>query len=202
MYKRTWGYFLLTMLVVTGLAGRHHSETFSGKERRELINELKSSRTQILKSIEHLNNIQLRYKDQKGASIHKHMEELVSTEGILWQKMQEAINQNHQTEITSQTNQEWLSNKYFASDVSQALLKQSTYKIASTQFSTIIDQFKIQENNLLRYLRTSTDDVHHHFVKTPAGTLNVYQLLTVDLACMQYYLQAIEKIKRNKNFPR
>jgi hypothetical protein len=37
MFKRTRGYLLLTLLVLTGLAGRKHNETLTGKEREQLL---------------------------------------------------------------------------------------------------------------------------------------------------------------------
>jgi hypothetical protein len=37
MFKRTRGYLLLTLLVLTGLAGRTHNETFTGKESTQLL---------------------------------------------------------------------------------------------------------------------------------------------------------------------
>lgn len=37
MFKRTRGYLLLILLVLTGLAGRTHTETLTGKERNQLL---------------------------------------------------------------------------------------------------------------------------------------------------------------------
>ena len=37
MFKRTRGYFLLTLLVLTGLAGRKHTETLTGKESNQTL---------------------------------------------------------------------------------------------------------------------------------------------------------------------
>ncbi|MFL5788794.1 MAG: hypothetical protein ACJ748_12120, partial [Flavisolibacter sp.] len=61
MLKRTKGYFLLTMLVLTGLAGRLHTDTLSGKERRFLISELKLTSSDFLLSIKYLTPRQLNY---------------------------------------------------------------------------------------------------------------------------------------------
>jgi hypothetical protein len=37
MFKRTRGYLLLILLVLTGLAGRKHNENFTGKESNQLL---------------------------------------------------------------------------------------------------------------------------------------------------------------------
>lgn len=201
MYKRTWGYFLLTMLVITGLAGRHHSETFSGKERRLLIKELKSTRTQILQSVETLNVNQLKYRDNQGASISKYMQDMATTEDILWCKTQEAMKQNNQHESSPRFDEELLSDKIFISNVCASLLKGRAHNAPHFTVSETITRFKKQEADLLRYLRTCTDDAHHKFADTPAGRLNIYELLMLDVACIQNYQAQIEKIKSSSKFP-
>ena len=45
MHKRTKGYTLLLLLVLTGLAGRQSTTTITSKERRFLIEELKESKS-------------------------------------------------------------------------------------------------------------------------------------------------------------
>ena len=59
MFKRTKGYLLLTLLVLTGLAGNTHSNSLSGKERKVLVNHLKDSKTAFLKSVKNLSEDQL-----------------------------------------------------------------------------------------------------------------------------------------------
>ena len=201
MYKRPWGYFLLTMLVVTGLAGRQHSETFSGKERRILIRELKNSSVQILQSVEPLNNHQLRFKDHQGSSIERYMRDMVVTEAILWQKAQVAMKQNTQNGSISQFNEQSLIDETYISNICSTLLKENNNQPLHLPVSASIIKFKSQEDELLRYLRTSTNDVHHQFAETSVGRLTIYELMMLDITCIQYYQQQIEKIKNNGLFP-
>ncbi|HEX2535578.1 MAG TPA: hypothetical protein VHK69_17670, partial [Chitinophagaceae bacterium] len=59
MFKRTNGYILLALLVVTGLAGRISSDTISSKERRTLTGQLKDTRNALVKSVKGLTAEQL-----------------------------------------------------------------------------------------------------------------------------------------------
>ena len=62
MFKRTKGYLLLTLLVLTGLAGNTHSISLSGKERKVLVNHLKDSKSVFLKAVKNLSEDQLNFK--------------------------------------------------------------------------------------------------------------------------------------------
>ncbi|HET6995901.1 MAG TPA: hypothetical protein VFI06_13005, partial [Chitinophagaceae bacterium] len=62
MIKRTTGRLLLTLLVVTGLAGTLNTSSLSPKERKQAINLIKNSRKQVLKSIDGLSARQLKFK--------------------------------------------------------------------------------------------------------------------------------------------
>src|SRR3954467_15471326 len=89
MFKRTLGYLLLTMLVLTGLAGRMHTDILSGKERRTLVNELKSSRTALLLSAAGLSKKQLNFRKGKNRlTIRELIYQLASIEHSLRQMNQ------------------------------------------------------------------------------------------------------------------
>src|SRR5215831_14712383 len=62
MLKRTTGRLLLTLLVITGLAGTLNNSSLSPKERKQAINLIKNSRKEVLNSIEGLTPRQLNYK--------------------------------------------------------------------------------------------------------------------------------------------
>ena len=65
MLKRTKGYTLLLLLVLTGLAGRISTTTITSKERRVAIDELKESKVAVLKSVKGLSEKQLNFITQE-----------------------------------------------------------------------------------------------------------------------------------------
>src|SRR6266480_3590785 len=62
MIKRTTGRLLLTLLVITGLAGTLNNSSLSQKERKQAISLIKNSRKEVLNSIKGLSPRQLKYK--------------------------------------------------------------------------------------------------------------------------------------------
>src|SRR5688572_20951061 len=85
MHKRTKGYTLLLLLVLTGLAGRLSTTTITSKERRFLIEELKESRTSLQKSVKGLTDEQLDFKASPGTwSIKECLQHVALAENNLW----------------------------------------------------------------------------------------------------------------------
>src|SRR5688500_4355416 len=62
MIKRTTGRLLITLLVITGLAGTLNTSSLSQKERKQAINFIKNSRKEVLRSIDGLSPRQLKFK--------------------------------------------------------------------------------------------------------------------------------------------
>src|SRR5689334_455112 len=83
MYKRTKGYILLTMLVLTGLAGRIHTDTLRGKERKLLVTQIKSDKNTLLDEINGLSTKQFYFKIN-GTSIKKCVLEQINYENNIW----------------------------------------------------------------------------------------------------------------------
>src|SRR5947209_2893244 len=97
MLKRTKGYFLLTMLVLTGLAGRLHTDTLSGKERRFLISELKLTSSDFLLSIKYLTPRQLNYISKMELHpVKEYIFSLVSLERKYWNLAKSSITKGSQ----------------------------------------------------------------------------------------------------------
>src|SRR5258706_10902448 len=62
MLKRTKGRLLLTLLVITGLAGTLKESSISKKERKSVIGLMKDTKADVLKSVKGLSETQLNFK--------------------------------------------------------------------------------------------------------------------------------------------
>jgi hypothetical protein len=94
MFKRTNGYVLLTLLVLTGFAGRVTNETLHSKERRFLIASLKENRTELLTLVKGLSDQQLDYRPAKGVlTIREHLYHIVAAENAFNTQAQSALKQ-------------------------------------------------------------------------------------------------------------
>ena len=197
MFKRTKGYFLLTMLVLTGLAGRLHTDTLSAKERHYLVTELKTSKTEFLKSIEGLSDRQLHFKSGKGQlTIQDFIYQLASVEKELWLDAKTSLKQEPQSLQKTVSDDQQLA----------ALIQQEKMvvqrKSGFKNSSDVLKFYKSQRMQMIRYVQTTTENVRAHIVKTELGNFDVYQTLLLNTFYGGYYTQQIEHIKSNLRFPK
>jgi hypothetical protein len=62
MRRSKYGYLLLALLVITGLAGTITSTSITSKERKLIVSNLKDTKNDVLKSIKGLSKSQLNFK--------------------------------------------------------------------------------------------------------------------------------------------
>ena len=195
MFKRTKGYLLLTMLVLTGLAGRLHSDTLSGKERRILIKELKTSRAQLAGAIEGLSNKQFNFKSSKsGASIKECIYQLAFIENELWIKADLSLKQEASVEKPD-----------VRDDDLPSLITDEKLAGNKTKFKTIREALKLYKNNrneMQKFVNTSTENIRAHIIQTSFGNLDVYQIVLLNTLLTQRYIREIQTVRSNPNFPK
>ena len=196
MFKRTKGYFLLTMLVITGLAGRMQLNILTTKERHTLVTELKTSRNDFLKNVDGLSLKQYNFKTgKKDLSIKDCIYKLVSIENSLWTSAQASLQQE-----TSTTLQKTFSDE----SLSSLTLKQNSFQ-NDIKFRNVKDALKFYKNEraeMLKYVHTSTENVRGHIAQTHIGNLDAYQLMLLNTIYCSYYTNMIEQIKTHRNFPK
>lgn len=195
MFKRTKGYFLLTMLVLTGLAGRLHSDILTTKERHELVVELKTSRSEFLKSVDDLSPTQFNYKpDRNSLSIKECVYKVISIENNLWKLAQESLKQENS--VMKKTNSD--QNLIF-------LVQENNFQFNTIKFKTVKEALKFYKNErsaMLKYVHTSTENVRGHIAQTNLGNFDAYQLMLLNTIYCKSYIKQIEEIKTHPNFPK
>jgi hypothetical protein len=197
MFKRTKGYFLLTMLVLTGLAGRLHTNILTTKERHTLAAELKTSKKDLPKMVEDLSTRQLNFKVGKNAlSIRECVYKLVSIENSLWISAQASLEQE-----PSSLQKTILYDEALITVAAQ----QKNFQYKELKFKNIKQALKFYRNDraeMLRYVQTSTQNVRQHIAKTSIGNFDAYQLMLLNTIYAKTYIQQIEEIKAHPNFPK
>ncbi|HWI91951.1 MAG TPA: hypothetical protein VNT20_11795 [Flavisolibacter sp.] len=196
MFKRTKGYFLLTMLVLTGLAGRMHTNILTTKERRTLVTELKSSRNDFLKSIEGLSPKQCNFRPgKKELSVKECVYKLASIENYLWTTAKASLKEEPIFIPKSISNDEAL----------VSFVQQKNFQCNELKFKDTKEALKFYKNEraeILKYVHTSTENVRAHGARTCAGSFDAYQLMLLNAIFANYYTQQIENIKMHANFPK
>jgi hypothetical protein len=206
MFKRTKGYVLLTLLVVTGLGSQVSNETLSSKERKYQIQHLKETRSAFLNSVKGLSEAQLNYKASADKwSIKECIYHIALSEktmlGMLEQTMNQPATPEKRSEIKVQDDQligfmQDRTTKFQAPEMirpEKAPWKSEEEAIAS---------FKESRKSFLRYVKTTTDDVRNHMVTFPFGTLDVYQLILSAWGHSSRHTAQINEVKKDPGFPK
>jgi hypothetical protein len=197
MFKRTKGYILLTLLVVTGLAGRMSTNTISSRERHFLILQIKESRSDFLNSVEDLSDKQWNFKPHhNGPSIKEYVQKMLQEQNNLWLLTNAVLLQK--------------ANPYKRKEIKlkdEDLIKMPSYQNACSLFpkqteDEMLDAFKENQNNLIKYVKTTTEDLRNHVTSTSYGAADACQMLLILSAYTRFYTRQIEEVKANPAFPK
>lgn len=203
MIKRTTGRLLLALLVTTGLAGTLNNSSLSQKERKQAINLIKSSRSEVLNAVSNLSARQINYKaSSKDMSIGELITEMVSLEqscsGEIKTIMDHPANSEHRLKITL-TDDQLLANNNYSLCKTDSKAKN---KISSKDPDEALKKFIVLRNNYIKYIRTSTEDLRNHVVSTPAGWIDCYQYYLLLADQSSYFAEKINKIRSMSSFPK
>ena len=215
MFKRTKGYLLLTLLVLTGMAGRIDSHTLTGKERKHLINQLKESKAAFLKSTKELSASQLNFKPAQGKrSIAECIQQLTATEDHLWRMANIQLKQDANPEkrpeimVTDQSIDILLTEEMKKTQITLKTkntgnrYSKGDKNLRRISADELLDEFRNRRNDLIKFARTSTDDMRNHVVQLNCGYADVYQLvLAIPVTTLRITSQ-IEEIKNTPHFPK
>jgi hypothetical protein len=199
MVKRTKGYILLTLLVITGLASQVPKETLTGKERKLLVTQLKESRTSFLDAIKDLNQSQLAFKPQGRPSINQWIQRQASAEINLWKLADTAVERPHSK------NEQLPADGILQNlgDAGQKELDPKAYQqMQGLPADKSVKLFLAARNDVLKYVRTTTDDAHHHIAQTPFGPVTIYQVISTIPANTAFYIHRINETKAQPGFPK
>ena len=65
-----------------------------------------------------------------------------------------------------------------------------------------LEAFKEKRSALIKYTKTTTDDLRNHVGQTPLGYLDAYQMLILLAAHTKRHTMQIEEIKTDSAFPK
>jgi len=199
------GRSLLTLLVITGLAGTINNSSLSKKERKFGIFLLKDTRDDALKSSKNLSAAQLNYKASPDKwSVKDCMYHIAGAEKLLWtlfeNTMKSPANPEKRVEIKFTDEQvvtmiEDRNSKFQAPEPIQP---------KNTGFNSLdeaVIDFKKNRGEHIKYLKNSTEDLRNHVVQLPFGYADCYQLLLFIAAHSNRHTQQMNEVKANTGFP-
>jgi hypothetical protein len=206
MLKRTKGIFLLILLVLTGFAGRVSSDTISSQERRFLIDHLKDSKTYLLKAVKGLSEEQMNFKASPDKwSIKECIQHIALSEGGIWQMAEGALKQTANPEKRSEikvSDEDLIKMVSSRNQKAQApeVLKpvQASWQTAGEALSA----FKEKRAALIKYAKTTTDDMRNHVGQSALGHMDAYQMMLLLSAHTRRHTDQILEVKSNASFPK
>ena len=206
MLKRTKGYVLLTLLVVTGLAGTIRDTTLSKKERKFAADHLKDTKSEVLRSVGGLSSAQLNFKSAPDRwSVKECVYHITLSERNLWNMLV--------TGMSTQANPEKRSEIKVTDDQIIKMLEDRSSKVKTTEqfepknapwksVDEALTDFKNQRNEHIKYLKNTTEDMRNHVVQMPFGSIDCYQLCLMMSAHSDRHTQQINEVKADPNFPK
>jgi hypothetical protein len=202
MLKRTTGRLLLTLLVITGLAGTLNNSSLSPKERKQAIALIKNSRKDVFNSIAGLSARQLRYRPSpKAASIIELIETMTIKEQQCSEQIRLCLSMPANSEIRLKialTDEQLLSNDNYGF----CKMEQREDLTPLKDPAEAMRKFYALQNDHLKYIRTSTEDLRNHVIKTSSGWIDCYQYYLLLADQNSYFAQEIQKIRSSAHFPK
>lgn len=205
MIKRTMGRSLLTLLVVTGLAGTINDSSVSKKERKYGIWVMKDTRDEAIRSIKDLSEQQLNYKAAPEKwSVKECMYHIAGAEKLLWSLFENTMNGAANPEKRSAIKVSDEEVIKMTEDRTAKLQAPEPIQPKNTGYSSISEaseDFKKHRLEHIRYLKNSTEDLRNHVVELPFGWLDCYQLYLMIAAHSNRHTQQINEVKASPGFP-
>jgi hypothetical protein len=200
------GRSLLTLLVVTGLAGTIKDTSLSKHERKMVVDLMKDTKTNAINSVKKLSDAQQNYKTAPERwSAKECMYHIAGAEKMLWQMLEKAMkepaNPGKRSEIKI-TDEELIKS---TEDRTNKLQAPEPIQPKNTGFATLdvaIDDFKSNRLEHIKYLKNTTEDLRDHVVQMPFGWIDCYQLCLLIAAHSNRHTQQIDEVKAAPGFPK
>lgn len=205
MQKRKYGYILLTLLVVSGLAGTPSGNTLSKKERKYAAEHMKDSRADVLKSVKDLTEAQLNFRPGPDLwTIKECIYHIAISERNLWNLLEATMKSPANPEKRSEIKlkDEDLIKRF--QDRSFKVKTSEPFEPKNTPYKTLeeaLTDFKINRVSHIKYLKSTTEDLRNHVAQMPFGWLDCYQLCLMISAHSNRHTQQINEVKGSTAFP-
>jgi hypothetical protein len=206
MLKRTKGRFLLTLLVITGMAGTLKDSTLTQPERKFALTELKDTKNEVLKSVKGLSDAQLNYKASPDRwSITECIYHITLSEKALWDQFTGAMKDSPKPDERKEIK---VSDEELIRMVKDRSKKVQTFDQLKPETATwkelpeALGAFKAARTDHIKYAKSTTEDLRNHIIQLPFGKVDAYQFILFVAAHSDRHLQQINEIKAYPGFPK
>ena len=205
MIKRTMGRSLLTLLVVTGLAGTINDTSISKKERKIGVGIMKDTRDDAVNATKGLSDAQVNFKAAPEKwSVKECMYHIAGAEKLLWTMfegtMKAPANPEKRSEIkvTDEQVVKMIEDRTTKAQAPEPIQPKNT---GFNSLTEAVEDFKNSRGDHIKYLKNSTEDLRNHVVQMPFGYIDCYQFLLFMAAHSNRHTQQMNEVKANSGFP-
>jgi hypothetical protein len=204
--RKKYGYFLLTMLIISGLAGTPTNNSLNKKERKFATELLKDTRADVFKAVKGFSDAQLNYRSAPEKWTAKEcVYHIAISEKNLWAMLEaslkSAANPEKRAEIKI-TDEQLVK---MMEDRSAKFKTFETFEPKNTPFKTLDEAltfFKELRADHIKYFKSTTEDLRNHVVQMPFGYLDCYQLGLMIASHSNRHTQQIDEVKSDPGFPK
>jgi len=204
--KRKFGYILLTMLIISGLAGTPKNNSLSKKERKFITEHMKNTKGDVTNAIKGLSEAQLNYKAGPDRwSIKECVYHIAVSEKNLWimleTSLKSAANPEKRSEI--KLTDEQISN--MIEDRSNKVKTVAPLEPVNAPYKSLdeaLNYFKTARADHIKYLKSTTEDLRNHVIQMPFGWIDCYQLSLFISGHSNRHTQQINEVKSDPGYPK
>ncbi len=206
MLKRTKGRLLLTLLVITGMAGTLNNASLGSKERKFAVHHLKETKANLLKSVKGLSETQLNFKPAADRwSIKECFYHIILVENGLWAMFEATMKtpatpeKRSEIKVSDEEIIKMIENRSQKAKAAEPFLPA---KASWKNMAEGITAFKASRGEHLKYVKNTTEDLRNHVFQLPFGSIDGYQFLLFMSAHSDRHTQQINEVKADPNFPK
>jgi hypothetical protein len=200
------GRLLLTLLVITGLAGIENDSAPSMQERKAAVNLMKETKADVLKTVKDLSDAQLNFKaSPEKWSIKECMYHIAISEKNLWDMMETAMkapaNPEKRSEIKMTDEQliKMMEDRSFKVETVELFEPKNT---PHQSLDDAVSAFKEMRAEHIKHMKSTTEDMRNHVVQMPFGWLDCYQLCLMMASHSNRHMQQMNEVKADPNYPK
>ena len=174
-------------------------------ERKKAIDHLKSSQTDLLRTVKGLSEDQLNFKSSEESwSIAECMEHIAISETALFGLAQQSLQE--EADPSKRSGLQFSDDQVLAliTDRSQKVKTQAPFEPKGNfgSYQGSVDEFKTKRKSNIKYVKSTTDDLRNHYFEFPFGLVDSYQVVLFMSGHSVRHTKQIKEIMAQESFPK
>jgi hypothetical protein len=194
MLKRKTGRYLLTLLVITGLAGTIDNNSLSGNERKRALTLAKEDYKEFSVQLKSLPAPRWGEQLPGGhTTLRDELYHLTGSEKALWEIFKNLMNHAANPELRSRIR---LTDEDVLRLAADDKICNHIHTAAVRPFNNpkkALAEFRKNRQLIIRYMKASTADLRNHVVEMPQGWMDAYQLYLFMAAHSHGHLESLKE---------